>query len=73
MVWYRRCSGYARQRRGPKLLNCCRLEQVGTKDCGKMLKRLRILEDGRVPAKEAQRLEDGRKEEEVHQEGIKKD
>ena len=36
---------------GPKLMNCCRLEQVSTKEHGKKLKRIRILEDGRVPAK----------------------
>ena len=29
------------------------LEQVSTEEHGKMLKRIRILEDGRVPAKEA--------------------
>ena len=38
---------------GPKLINCCRHEQVGTKEHGKMLKRIQILEDGRVLAKEA--------------------
>ena len=31
-------SGYARQRMGPKLINCCKPEQVGTKECGEMLK-----------------------------------
>ena len=34
-------------------MNCCKLEQVGTQGNGKMLKRFLILEDGRVPAKEA--------------------
>ena len=38
---------------GPKLLKCCSREQVGTKEHGKMLKRIQILEYGRVPAKEA--------------------
>ena len=38
---------------GPKLLNCCKPEQVGTKEHGKMLKRIQILEDGGAPAKEA--------------------
>ena len=28
-------------------------EQMGTKECGKMMKRIQTLEDGRVPAKEA--------------------
>ena len=38
---------------GPKLMNCCKSKQVGTKECGKMLKRIQVLEDGRVLAKEA--------------------
>ena len=38
---------------GPKFMNCCKPEQVGTKEHGKMLKRIQVLEDGRVPAKEA--------------------
>ena len=53
LIWCRKCSGYARQRMGPKLMNCCKPEQVGTKEHRKMLKRIQILEDGRVPAKEA--------------------
>ena len=42
---------------GPNLMNCCK-----TKEHGKMLKRIQILEDGRVPAKEAKK-KDCRKEE----------
>ena len=38
---------------GPKLMNCCRPEQMGTKEFGKMLKKNQTLEEGRVPAKEA--------------------
>ena len=38
---------------GPKLMNCCKPVQVGTKEHGKMLKSIQILEDGRVLAKEA--------------------
>ena len=53
LIWCRKCSGYARQRIGPKLRNCCKLEQVGIKEYGKMINRIQILEDGRVPAKEA--------------------
>ena len=34
-------------------MNCCRPEQVGTNEHGKMSKRFEILEDGRVLAKEA--------------------
>ena len=53
LTWCRKCSGYASQRMGPKLMNCCKPEQVGTKEYGKMLKRTRVLEDGRIPAREA--------------------
>ena len=37
---------------GPKLMNCCRPEQMNTKEFGKMMKRIQTLEEGRVPAKE---------------------
>ena len=30
---------------GPKLINCCKPEQVGTEEYGKMLKRIQVLED----------------------------
>ena len=53
LIWYRKCSGYARQRMGPKLMNCCKREQSGTKEHGKMSKRVLFLEDGRIPAREA--------------------
>ena len=43
----------ARQRLGPKLRNCCKPVQVCTREHGKMLQRIQIVEDGRVPAKEA--------------------
>ena len=52
-IWCRKCSGHARQRMRPKWTNCCKPVQVSTKEHGKMLKRIQILEDGRVPAKEA--------------------
>ena len=38
---------------GPKLTNSCRPEKMDTKEVGKMMKRIQILEEGRVPAKEA--------------------
>ena len=47
LIWCRKCSGYARQRIGPKLVNCCKLEQVGTKEDGNMLKRIQVLGQGR--------------------------
>ena len=52
-IWCRKCSGHARQRMGPKLVNCCKQEQMGTKEYGKMMKRIQILQEGRVRAKEA--------------------
>ena len=42
-----------RERMGPKLMNGCKPEQVGTKEYGKMLKRIQIFEDGRVLDEEA--------------------
>ena len=36
----------------PKLMDCCKPEQVGTKEYGK-IKRIQIFEDGWVSAKEA--------------------
>ena len=53
VFWCRKCSGHARQRMGPKLMNYCKLEKVGTKEYGKMLKRIQILDAGRTLAKEA--------------------
>ena len=46
---------------GPKLVNCCGPEQVGTKEFGKMMKIIQILEEGRVPAEET-KLTEKRKE-----------
>ena len=45
LIWCRKCSGYARQRMGAKLMNCCKPEQMGTKEYGKMFKRIQTLED----------------------------
>ena len=48
---------------GPKLINCCMPEPMGTKYFGKMVKIIQTLEEGRVPAKEAKKLDNrGRKE-----------
>ena len=51
LIGCRKCSGYARQRMGLTLMNCCNLEQVGTKEHGKMLRQ--VLEEDRFPANEA--------------------
>ena len=66
-----KCSGYARQRMGPKLMNCCRPEPMGTQEYGKMLKWNQVLEDGGVPAKEQEAggLKD--KKEESREKGIR--
>ena len=37
---------------GPKLTNCCKPEQVGTKECGNMLKRIQIFEEGSHPKRQ---------------------
>ena len=62
LMWCRKCSGDARQRMGPKVMNCCRPEQMATKEFGKMMKRIQNLEEGRVPAKDKQQENRGRKE-----------
>ena len=36
-------------------MNRCKPEKVGTKEFGKMLKRIQVLDEGRIPAKEARR------------------
>ena len=38
---------------GPELMNCCRPDQMGTKESGNMLKRIQTLEEGTVPANQA--------------------
>ena len=49
---------------GPTLMHCCRPEQLGTKEHGKLMKRIQILDDGRVPAEEATSWKiEGKKEE----------
>ena len=50
---HKKCSGYAQQRVGLELMNRCKLEKVSTKENGKMLKRIQIFENGRIPAMEA--------------------
>ena len=53
LLWRRKSSGYARQRLGPMLVNCCKHEHMGTKEFGKMMRRIQTIEEGRVSAKEA--------------------
>ena len=50
-----------------ELMNCCRPERMGTKEHGKMLKRIQTPEDGRVPAKEAKNW---RTKEKTHKKGV---
>ena len=56
---------------GPKLMNCCKPEQVGTKEHGKMLKRIQVFEDGRVPAKEARNWKIEGQKEKNHEKSIR--
>ena len=53
LIRCRKCSGYARQRMVPKLMNCCRPEQMDAGGFGKTAKRIQTLEECGVPAKEA--------------------
>ena len=64
LMWRGKCSGCSR----PKLLNRCKPEPMGTQEYAKMLKRVQVLEDGGVPAKEARswRIE-GKKREELQE------
>ena len=45
--------GIVRQRMGPTFVNHCGPEKVGTKEYGRMFKRIQVLEEGRIPAKKA--------------------
>ena len=65
LIWCRKCSGRARQRMGPKLMNCCKPEQVDTKEHGKMLKhKFRFLKTaGSLPRRQGiGRLKDKKKQ-----------
>ena len=43
--------GTCEAKNGTKPMNCCRPEQMDTKEFGKMVKRIQILEEGRVQPK----------------------
>ena len=58
LIWCRKCSGYARQRMGPKLMKCCKPEQVGTKEHGNMLKRIQKKAASLPRKQEIDRLKD---------------
>ena len=53
LIWCRKCSGCARHSMGPKLMDCCNPKNRGTKSNGKTLKRILILEERKVHAKNA--------------------
>ena len=55
LIWCRRWSVYERHRMGPKLMDC------GKKKDGKMFKRILILEEEKVPAKNARGWTEGQK------------
>ena len=56
LVWCRNCSGYARRRPCPKLLNRMQAIENITKERGSTLKRILKLEEGEIPDSEAQGL-----------------
>ena len=50
-------------------MNCCKPEQAGTKKHGRMLKRIQVLEDGRIPVKETRNwMIEGQKKEDYKEE-----
>ena len=57
LIWCRKCSGYARQRMGPKLMNCCRPEQMGTKEFGKTQKMIQKFRRRKSPSQGGKELE----------------
>ena len=54
LIWCRKCSV-------SKLMSSCKREKAGTKEYGKMLERIQVLEEGRVPTK---KQENGMKKDE---------
>ena len=63
LIWWRKRSGFARQRMGPKLMNCCKTSENGIKDHGKMSKRVQVLEEWQIE----------RQKKKGHLEGVCKD
>ena len=53
LIWCGKYSGYARQRMWPKLMQCCRLGRQEQRNTARCEKRIQILEDGGILAKEA--------------------
>ena len=54
---------------GSKLTNCCMPEPVGTKEFGKMVKRIQTLEEGESPSQRGKELENRGKKEKNHEKG----
>ena len=46
---------------GPEVMNACEPEQAGTEEHGKMLKRIQILEDGRLKRQKIGKLKEKRR------------
>ena len=46
------------EKMGPKLMNCCQPEPMGTQEHGNMLKRIQVLEDGWGSSKGGKKLAD---------------
>ena len=68
LIWCRECSGFARQRMGPKLMNCCWPEQMGTKEFGKLMKRMQTLR--KSPSQRDKELENRGRQENNYEKGV---
>lgn len=53
LVWCSNCSGYARWRLGPKLMNRCNPQKIDTKVDGKVFTNIFQVEEGEVPDRNA--------------------
>ena len=62
LIWSRKCSGCARCRLGPQLMNRCKPEKLVTKDHSENVEKILKLEEREVP--------DRRRERKGHQERL---
>ena len=55
---------------GPKLVNCCRLEQMDTKEFGNMVKRIQIPRGRKSPSQRGKELENRGGKENNYEKGV---
>ena len=72
LIWCRKRFGYARQRMGPKLMDCCKPKKRGTKSNGKTLKTNPDPRRAERPCQECERLENRRAKKKGYQKEISK-